>query len=411
MPHSLVQKIGELGPAKSFRTVLSDERRVVVEINDDRSSRFIQIDIEKRTLAQLKSLSDVTLGANSRKRTRWNRVNSTRAGGAQHAFTITWGDNLDPKGKAYQATIRGERHYLTLCPEDIDLVFVGTRRSASEGDGRVYCFSRGKLLWTYSPPQREVHYVMTTRKYESLKAFPFIMSSPIDASLLAFSFLHYLYVLDAGGNLLSLHTTPEILGELAASGDEETVGRTTETIETEEMSLELTCEVNPGFPPPRYPLVRNILFSEDGSVCIATTKNVIVWLTRTGRVAHVHKLNIGNFHGIGDVGSITSMRASINGDILLAGVACGGFSILQGGKLVGVHKFDEWRGLGMDLDEYRKLVACYYDGEVILFDVNAVRIGAIGVSTPVRELEFAGKGRVLLIHGDMNPVLAIDRED
>ena len=65
----------------------------------------------------------------------------------------------------------------------------------------------------------------------------------------------------------------------------------------------------------------------------------------------------------------------------------------------------------MDLDEYRKLVACYYDGEVILFDVNAVRIGAIGVSTPVRELEFAGKGRVLLIHGDMNPVLAIDRED
>ena len=84
------------------------------------------------------------------------------------------------------------------------------------------------------------------------------------------------------------------------------------------MSLELTCEVNPGFPPPRYPLVRNILFSEDGSVCIATTKNVIVWLTRTGRVAHVHKLNIGNFHGIGDVGSITSMRASINGDILLA---------------------------------------------------------------------------------------------
>ena len=59
---------------------------------------------------------------------------------------------------------------------------------------------------------------MTTRKYESLKAFPFIMSSPIDASLLAFSFLHYLYVLDAGGNLLSLHTTPEIFGGVGGIG-------------------------------------------------------------------------------------------------------------------------------------------------------------------------------------------------
>ena len=151
MTHSLVLKIGELGPAKSFRTVLSDERRVVVEINDDRSSRFIQIDIEKRTLAQLKSLSDVTL-RNSCKRTRWNRVNSTRAGGAQHAFTVTLGDNLDPKGKAYQATIRGERHYLTLCPEDSDLVFVGTRRMRAKGTAGsialvgVSCFGRTRHL-------------------------------------------------------------------------------------------------------------------------------------------------------------------------------------------------------------------------------------------------------------------------
>jgi hypothetical protein len=264
----------------------------------------------------------------------------------------------------------------------------------------------------YTPPQVERYYVMTMRRYAMVKAFPYTIASPPDGSYVVMSFLHYVYVIDDAGQALAIHASPGLSAadpvSIATARNHRQQDELLRRDASEEAfcadGWQLTTEMDPGFPCPKYPLIGPIAISGDGSLALIAVQNALAWLTRDGRIAQIRRLGGDALVEWGQAGSVSRLFVSQTGRVVVADVGGPrGLFVLQGtctSSLPGASS-----GGICAVDEQHGLIAWAAGKHLRIFNTRAQEVASVDLPAVVRGLRYAAGGRVLFAMG--NPTLVL----
>lgn len=397
----------DLGRHGVRRVIAANEHSLTVETTADVQARIASISLHTGSVTFSRTQLPVLKGESTFAGTRWVRVRNSRRSTSNFSADLQWQDEVD--GRVYDACIVGETVRAAECPHSSDLLFVATRTHPITGGGAVYCFCRGKLLWRFEPPQVVVYPVlMASPDKPQVRAYPFRMRASQDGRRIGFSFLNYFYMLDAEGQLLSIHDVAaaleQELGHVRMAHPEPQHSE----FHIAGQNVTFSCNTTLERETYEHPCVQSVAVSEDGRLWLVSAKNVLVWITSEGKIANIKELPFGMRSRIGDMGAVLRTEVSAAGDIVVSGVCGEGLAVLVNGQYSSAYRCD-LRGDIWEYNDRRRWVALkqWSVPDVAVYDLSWQEVASIRLNPEVRQFRVSEDGHFLFGLGAANPVFLI----
>lgn len=401
-----MQLICHLGEHSAIRVLRSDTDLLSVETASRRRDRIATISLPSGVVnfsSTKRPIINRLTGSSSG--SRWITARNSRSDGGKSA-SIQWQD--DEHDGTYYYKVTGEECVGSLCPLASRVAFIATRKSSTVGDGAVYALSRGKLLWSFRPHEiTDYPHWKGLPQTTLLRAYPYRMVSPPDASFLAFSFLNHLYLLDANGNLINQWATATLLTE--SFGDQEfDVSSTRDSREVIEVpgfgSIELTTSISI-FPAFEQPVVDAMEPLEGGDAFIVSSRNGVIWIARSGSVAHSILFDHSYPLAPGNCGSVSKIVASRDGRQVLTEIDRKALWSIREGRIA--HERD-YASENFIWAANRKCDAIAVQTRkcrtISVLDDCLCELDAVLPGFAAREMSISDDGRFLFVSGGNNPI-------
>lgn len=409
----MLHHVCDLGDSPALRVLSSSHRSLVVETMARRQERILEINTERGHVRPSRSkLPIINRSTGSWSDGHWATAKNSKQDREKWRTEVQWQFSQD--GPIYRVLLQGEQCIGTLCPRDSSVIFVGTRKNAHEGDGRVYCFAEGEQVWSYHPEKiAEYHDWQNFGHTKLIRAYPYRMITPSTGEFLAFSFLSFLYLLDRRGTPISQWSMGTLLydlfGEEFVTRSPPTVVESTRRIEN--TPFEVTTKTGRRRSMPTYepPVVGALRASSSGGVFVAGSKNALVWITSEGKIAHTIQVPIGARDGIESRGAICRIEMSCSGRVIVAEVGDAGLATGRDGKAFSEHALSFREPYVWAFDEQSELIAVKVHKSPCLkiFDIEWNELGLFRIDFDVKAIQFTDDGQFLLVSGGQNPVLKI----
>ncbi|MHB9070235.1 MAG: hypothetical protein ACYC54_07680 [Sedimentisphaerales bacterium] len=295
-----------------------------------------------------------------------------------------------------------EARIYTSC-ETGDYVFIGTRKSRSEGGGKLYCFKNREFLWAFEPTDREECISIMCGKVH-LTAFPYRIKASPDGSFVAFSFLSYFYLLNSDGQLLVKYHTSELLKAISS---DKLIDLPDNSSEDE---IDEDDEDEPSVVITRDQYIGSIEFAPDASFCLIAIKNNVFWLTMDGKIVHTQSLTIG---GISDFkifegGSLVLLTVNGKWDSVLGRVADFTFCLLVDRQEKNIYNTED--RISFENVAYNNALCIFAiakDDEIKLLNRNLQFMTSLKMKCSIDKIAFSNSGNYLIVSGRIGEVLKL----
>jgi hypothetical protein len=406
--------ICDLGDLSVLRVLRGVGDVLVVETTARKKQRIAEIDHQSGTFRITQTSRPLlNLNTSSWSGDRWVTTTTRKAGNCGPSTTVKWQDS--EAGKVFSCVIQDSIAKHTLCPRNSKLVIVGTRTNSMVGDGSVHGLTEGKLCWSYHPTEE----VKCAPSWKSgpprvLRAFPYHTSVPDGADFICFSFMNFLYLLDASGQLVRRWETRRLLKQIF-NREFRTVDqmKSTSEFEVDGDVFEFASSIKVSPEPYEHPVVGALHAFSAGNAFLFASRNAIVWMTANGMISHALLLPVGSPVGMGSWGAITKLRASDSGDLIIADVARTALVAISKGKCVGTTRSQGNTGpVQWELSPTDPIVAIVRAVPRITLSLYSPQwelCDSVNLDSIPTSIQFSADGKFLFANGATSYVFSVHR--